>query len=129
MLDKWKVNLDTLTAEHIDGFRIKKNSSGEQDVASTWIFEKGNPNDETLREGILCFDHHYAKSFLKFYLADLSIEELVVIANEYILKNNLGDLISKEQLERYINDQENFPINTLSIIRAAIYFYKKSKKK
>lgn len=128
MINNWKIDLDALTAERADGFKIKKNLSVEQEAPSAWIFEKGVPNDEILREGILCFNHHYAKSFLKYYLVDLlSFENIVEITNKYIKDNSYGDFITTEQLTKYMADEDLFPINTISLIRGAIYFYKKNR--
>jgi hypothetical protein len=55
-----------------------------------------------------------------------NIDEIAEISNKCIDEREIKvPCISSLQLENFMADQEFFPIDIISVIRTAIYFYKK----
>ena len=131
MIEEWEVNLTGLMIKHSSGALIVKCQDTYEENKG-WVVKKGEISKELFREGVVCFEHEYSKSFLLLYLKvdNLSLEEMSTISNDYVNSADLGSsYISAELLESYINDRALMPIDIISTIRAALYFYRKSKGK
>lgn len=126
IIKNWIVNLQALEVENVNGFKIKK-IPDTYEKKGDWVIASGSGSEELLMEGVACYEHQYSKLFLNSYIEKygLSIDDIIEISNKYILERGYGNPISKEQLDNYMTDVDLFPINTISIIRGALYFHSK----
>ena len=124
----WKVNLDKLEIKHPSGITIKK-SLDTNSEKEKWIVIQGNCDKIEFNYAVAFFEHEYSKKFFRYYQKEnnLDMSKLIDITNDYVEKNGLAEYISLAQIKQYMTDNELFPIQTISTIRAAVYFYKKEK--
>ncbi|QLQ30521.1 MAG: hypothetical protein HZT40_01560 [Candidatus Thiothrix singaporensis] len=129
MIKDWDVNLLGVEATHKSGLRIKRQPD-KYNEKPEWVVVFQPHSDETdnplISEGIACFNHVNAIKMLGFYLKkhSLQLEDIVLITNEYA-KVKYNRCIDTEQLRSYLDGREFFPVDVISLIRAAIYFYGK----
>lgn len=126
MISDWTINLDEHSAQHVSGSIIRL-LPDTYEKKGEWIYDEG-VDANLLNEGIACYDHKYSKTFLSYYLEkyQLNIEEVAEISNKCIDEREIKvPYISSLQLEKFMADEDFFPISIISIIRTAVYFYKK----
>ncbi|WP_428240555.1 hypothetical protein [Gynuella sp.] len=128
MISDWKIDILGLQAVHVSGTKIKLVPATDE-VSETWQIEPSDGDKLLLEEGIACYEHASAKQYLEHYLSknNLSLEELIKISNDHCTEKGYRERLTVDQLKSYLSDQALFPINAISIIRAAVYFYRKDK--
>lgn len=129
MIKDWDIDLLGLTAQHKSGIKIKK-LVGEYPDHSHWETIVGNCDEPLLNDGIKCYEHEWAKHALKAYQEKdkLSLCEIADLTNTYSYEKGYNLEISESLLEDYLIDKELFPINIISTIRSALYFYRRQPK-
>jgi hypothetical protein len=122
----WKINLEERTAVSDEGIVLKYEKKDENDH-SVWTVIEGKPTNIDIVDATKIFEHEYAKSFITHFVEKfkLSIEEIAKISSIYCLKNGHAVSFSEKYLSSCMSDEEYLTINDISIIRSAVYFFRK----